>query len=98
MSSCHPDMQCLGLNLESAPPVRVLLVDTIEELQETLAHIPGDGAHHAEVVVDEPTFLLCIHGDIARVRICSQGTILLVYSFLFAVASPSEQRQDHHGM
>lgn len=47
----------------------VLLVDTIEELQQPRAHVRGDGPHHAKVIVDQPPAALRVHGNVARVRV-----------------------------
>ena len=52
-------------------PVRVLLVDAIEELQQALADVPGDGAHHAEVVVYEAPLLLRIDRNVSWVWVCT---------------------------
>ena len=51
-------------------PVRILLVDAIEELQEATAYITGDSAHHPKVVVYQPATILSIHSNVAWVRIC----------------------------
>ena len=52
-------------------PVRVLFIDAVEELQQAAPHITRDGSHHAEVIIDQPATVLCIHCNVARVRICT---------------------------
>ena len=52
-------------------PVGVLLVHAVEELQQALADIPRDGAHHAKVIVDEAPLLLRIDRDVPWVRVCT---------------------------
>ncbi len=60
-------------------PVGVLLVHAVEELQQALADIPRDGAHHAKVIVDETPLLLRIDRDVPWVRVC---TVLFMLSHM----------------
>ena len=53
-------------------PVRVLLIDTIEQLQQAAAHITRDLAHHTKVIVYQATSTGAIYCYVARMRICSQ--------------------------
>lgn len=51
-------------------PVRVLLVDAVEELEQPAAHVGRDLPHHAEVVVDQPPAAGArVGGDVARVGV-----------------------------
>ena len=52
-------------------PVGVLLIDSVEELQQSAAHITGDGAHHAKIIVNQPAAIRAIHSNVAWVGVCS---------------------------
>ena len=54
-------------------PVRVLLIDAIEELQKATADIARDFAHHAKVIVYEAAPTSPVHCYVAGVRICNSN-------------------------
>ena len=53
--------------LEAA--VRVPVVHPVEQLQQPAAHVPGDAAHHSEIVVDEAPAVGGVDGDVAGVGV-----------------------------